>query len=174
MKPKAKVYIDGANMFYTQKKLGWFIDWKKVKDYLKEKWDVLELRYYVGIKEGDEKMPSFLRYLDAIGFSPVTKPLKEIKIDENEPKFKIYPYPQIYKCNFDVEMTTDILLDRTILDEIILFTGDSDLVYLVKKLRDLGKNVIVFSSRKMLAWELKLTVNKYVFSEDIKDKIKRE
>lgn len=25
---KAKVYIDGANMFYTQKKLGWFIDWK--------------------------------------------------------------------------------------------------------------------------------------------------
>ncbi len=37
MKLKAKVYIDGANMFYTQKKLGWFIDWQKMKKYLKEK-----------------------------------------------------------------------------------------------------------------------------------------
>jgi hypothetical protein len=27
----AKVYIDGANMFYTQKKLGWFFDWQKNK-----------------------------------------------------------------------------------------------------------------------------------------------
>ena len=34
MKPRVKVYIDGANMFYTQKKLGWFVDWKKMKDYL--------------------------------------------------------------------------------------------------------------------------------------------
>ena len=36
MKPESKVYIDGANMFYTQKKLGWFIDWKKTKDFLTE------------------------------------------------------------------------------------------------------------------------------------------
>ena len=45
MKPKAKIYIDGANMFYTQMKLGWFVDWKKIKDYLKENNDVLEMRY---------------------------------------------------------------------------------------------------------------------------------
>jgi len=37
MKPKAKVYIDGANMFYTQKKLEWFLDWKKIKEYLQAK-----------------------------------------------------------------------------------------------------------------------------------------
>jgi len=33
-KPKVKVYIDGANVFYTQKKLGCSLDWQKVKDYL--------------------------------------------------------------------------------------------------------------------------------------------
>ena len=33
-KPKVKVYIDGANVFYTQKKLGRNLDWQKVKDYL--------------------------------------------------------------------------------------------------------------------------------------------
>jgi len=63
VKPEAKVYIDGANMFYTQKKLGWFIDWKKMKDYLKEKWDIIEVRYYIGVKSGDEKMSKFIHTL---------------------------------------------------------------------------------------------------------------
>lgn len=35
-KPKIKIYIDGANMFYTQKRLGWSIDWEKVKKYIEQ------------------------------------------------------------------------------------------------------------------------------------------
>lgn len=35
MNPKVKIYIDGANVFYTQKKLGWSVDWKKIKDIIK-------------------------------------------------------------------------------------------------------------------------------------------
>ena len=54
-----------------------------MKDYLKERWDILEMRYYVGIKQNDEKMTSYLRYLDVIGITPVTKPLKIIKISKD-------------------------------------------------------------------------------------------
>ena len=111
MKPKAKVYIDGANMFYTQKKLGWFIDWQKMKKYLKEKQDILGIRYYTGIKPADK---------------------------------------------------------------IILFSGDSDFQYLVKKLKDLSKKVIVFSSRRTISWEVKLEASEYIYLEDIKKEIKRE
>ncbi len=35
-KPKVKVYIDGANMFYAQKHLGWNLDWGKIKDFLEK------------------------------------------------------------------------------------------------------------------------------------------
>jgi uncharacterized LabA/DUF88 family protein len=28
--PMARVYIDGANMFYAQRDLGWIFDWKNV------------------------------------------------------------------------------------------------------------------------------------------------
>ena len=34
--PKSKIYIDGANMFYSQKKLGWSFDWKKIKEYIEK------------------------------------------------------------------------------------------------------------------------------------------
>lgn len=174
MKPKVKVYIDGANMFYTQRKLEWFLDWKKVQDFLKERWNILETRYYVGVKEDDEKMQSFLRYLDKAGIMPITKPLKIIKVSDDHPLRKLYNYSEIYKSNCDVEITTDILLERANLDEVILFSGDSDFRYLIKKLKDLGKKVIVFSSRKTISWEVKLESSEYIYLEDIKDKIKRE
>jgi len=174
MKPKAKVYIDGANMFYTQKKLEWFIDWKKVKDYLEEKWEILEIRYYTGVKSDDEKMASFLRYLDNVGINPITKPIKVITLNNKHPLRQLYKYSEMYKSNCDVEITTDILLERKEIDEIILFTGDSDFQYLVKKLKDLGKKVIIFSSRKTISWEIKLEASEYIYLEDIKDKIIRE
>ena len=161
-------------MFYTQKDIGFTIDWRKMKEYLQEKWDILEIRYYVGIKEGDEKMRTYLRYLDAIGITPITKPVKIIKIDKNHILAQLKNFKEIYKCNFDVEMTADILLERSQIEEVLLFSGDSDFDYLAKKLRDLGKKVTIFSSRKMLSWELKLTTKRYIYFEDLKDRIRRE
>jgi len=174
MKPKTKVYIDGANMFYTQKKLGWFIDWKKVKNYLENLEEIIEWKYYVGVKTDDEKMQKYLRYLNAIGFSTFIKPLKKIKIQKDEVLFEIYKTDFIYKANFDVEITADILLDKAKTDEVIIFSGDSDFQYLVKKLKDIGKKVIIFSSRKTISWELKLEASEVFYLEDIKDKVKRE
>jgi len=174
MKPKTKIYIDGANMFYTQKKLGWNIDWKKIKKYVENTKEVIEWKYYVGVKGEDEKMQKYLRYLNNVGFNIFTKPLKKIKIRKDDILFEIYKTNHIYKANFDVEITADILLDKTKIDKVIIFSGDSDFQYLVKKLKDIGKKVIIFSSRKTISWELKLEASNIVYLEDIKDKICRE
>lgn len=168
-KPKVKVYIDGANMFYAQKHLGWNLDWGKIKDLLEKDKEIVEWRYYVAVKEGDEKMLGYLRYLNAIGFSAITKPLKKIKISVVSEEIRY-----IYKANFDVEITADILLEKSKLDEIIMFSGDSDFEYLVKRLKDLGRKVRVYSSRKTISWELKLAASAVAYLEDLKDKVKRE
>ena len=54
-KTKAKVFIDGANLFYTQKDLGWTVDWKKAIKYLNKEWDILGVKYYTGVRKDDEK-----------------------------------------------------------------------------------------------------------------------
>lgn len=174
MRPKVKVYIDGANMFYTQKKLGWFVNWKKVKDYVENTKEVIEWKYYLGVKADDEGMQKYLRYLNAVGFTVFTKPLKKIKIRKDEVLFEVYKTDHIYKANFDVEITVDILLDKIGTGEVIIFSGDSDFQYLVKKLKDIGKKVIIYSSRKTISWELKLEASKVIYLEDIKEKIERE
>jgi len=164
-KPKVKVYIDGANMFYTQKKLGWTFDWEKIKNLIEKDREIIEWRYYVGTKADDEKMQKYLRYLDAIGFTTFTKPLKRIRTSDSN---------HIYKANFDVEISVDIILDKTRVDEIVLFSGDSDFQYLVKKLKDAGKRVNIYSSRKTISWELKLSATNIAYLEDIKNDILRQ
>lgn len=170
-KLKTKVYIDGSNVFYTQKKLGWSLDWVKVKEYLDQENDILEYRYYTGLKSTDTKMPNFLKYLDAIGFYTFTKPLKKIKVSKHETSYLISKTGYIYKANFDVEMTADILLDKSNIDRIILFSGDSDFNYLIKKLRDRGQDVIVVSSKETVSWELKLAASKVIYFEKIREQI---
>src|SRR3989344_4226642 len=155
-KSKTKIYIDGANVFYTQKKLGWNLDWNKIKNSIENEKNVVEWRYYVGVKDADEKMRGYLKYLDAIGFTTFTKPLKKIRLDGSEKVTPLHDPNFIYKANCDVEVTTDILLDKSKIDEIILFSGDSDFRYLVKRLKDLGTHVTVYASKKTISWELKL------------------
>lgn len=179
-KARVKIYIDGANMLYAQKKMGWNIDWNKLVDYLKEQWDVLEIRYYTGVKEDDEKMKKFLKYLNHLGVVTVTKSLKVIKITLDHPLYRIHNYRELHKSNFDVEMTTDILVELLEgkdnpdhVKQLVLFSGDSDFNYLLGQLRKFGIGTIIFSSKKMLAWELKLAASKLVRLEDIQKVIER-
>lgn len=172
-KQKAKVYIDGSNTFHAQKKLGWLIDWQKVKQYLAESYDTIELSYYTGLKDSDDSMKSFLRYLNKVGVKVMTKPLKKILLDKDDPLFTHSKNGYVYKANFDIEITADILLEPESINRIIIFSGDSDFAYLVKKLKSLGKDVAIFSSRKTIAWELKLEKVEIIYLEDIEGKIRK-
>ena len=60
------------------------------------------------------------------------------------------------KCNFDVEIGVEMLQDANdkSVQNFILWSGDSDFEYPIKKLMELGKNVVVFCTRGTLSWEL--------------------
>ncbi len=135
--------------------------------------EILEFRYYTGIKEDDEKMMSFLQKLSEFGITTIPKPLKKIRLNSGDPHPLGMESEFLYKANFDIEITTDILLDKTKVDEIILFSGDSDFAYLTKKLKDQGKRVIVYSSKKTISWELKLSASQVIYFENLKEFIQR-
>ena len=179
-KNRAKVYIDGANMLYSQKKMGWNINWERLRDYMREEWDVLEIRYYTGLREDDEKMKSFLKYLAHLDFVPVTKLLKVIKIGPEHPLFKIHHYREMHKANFDIEMATDVLTELLVgrdnpdhIKEVVLMTGDSDFKYLINVLRKFGVGTSIIASKSTLSWELKFAASRLIRLEDIKDRIEK-
>lgn len=164
-KLKVNVFIEGSNIYFAQKKLGKWLDWVKVKQYLSKTYNVLEIRYYAGVRKNDQKVQAFLRKLGKIGFTIISKPVKII-VDETGKK--------IEKANFDVEITGDILKSLKNIEVIILFSGDSDFDYLVKLLHEQGRQLFVYSSKKTLSWELKLSADKHFFLEDFLDLTKGE
>ena len=143
------------------------MDWRKLKVYLERNFELKEIRFYQSLKKRDGGTRNFVQRLKKLGFKVFTKPLKKIKTEEEN---------LIFKANFDVEMTADVLLniDNKDCDVFILFTGDSDFEYLVKILHKLYKKCFVFSSRKTLSWELKMIADRYFFLEDIKRSIYRK
>jgi len=66
------------------------------------------------------------------------------------------------KCNFDVEMSLDMLDVADKISGIMLFSGDSDLVEPVKRIKLKGKNIYLFGVRGQVAGELIETCTKYI------------
>ena len=165
IKIKAKVYIDGANIFYTQRKMGWSLKWKKVINWLRKEFDIVEFRYYVSLKKGDKSMLKYIAYLkDGLKFTVLTKPLKKIQTEEGR---------WVYKGNFDVEITADMLGDNSSFGSVILFSGDSDFAYLGKLMKKRGKKFLIVSSRKTISWELKMASDKYFLLDDLRKDLTR-
>ena len=163
-KQKTVIFIDGSNTYFAQKKSGFWLYWVKVKHFFEKQYKVLEYCYYVGLRENDKGMDNFLHKLEKIGFKVITKPVKIILNERGE---------RLEKANFDVEMTADILLYPRKFDTWILFSGDSDFAYLNNILKKLNKSMMIFSTRRTLAWELKLKT-RYYFFDEIKDLTKHK
>ncbi|MBI4093035.1 MAG: NYN domain-containing protein, partial [Candidatus Kerfeldbacteria bacterium] len=66
------------------------------------------------------------------------------------------------KANFDVEIAADAILLKDQYDIAVLFSGDSDFVYLAEKLRTLGKKLVVVSPWKATARELRQSADLYL------------
>jgi uncharacterized LabA/DUF88 family protein len=157
-KLKVKVFIEGSNIYFAQKKMNKWLDWVKVKQYLNKIYHVLEIRYYVGVRKNDPGVQPFLRKLGKIGFVIIRKPVKII-VDETGKK--------IEKANFDVEITGDVLKSLREVNAVVIFSGDSDFDYLVKLVHEQGKQLFVYSSKKTLSWELKLSADRYFLLENL-------
>ncbi|MFA7309185.1 MAG: NYN domain-containing protein [Patescibacteria group bacterium] len=83
-------------------------------------------------------------------------------------------YIEDRKCNFDVEIGVDMLLDseRDSADSFVLWSGDSDFADPVKRLIESGKKVVLFATARRISKELAdlTSTGLYIFDiQKIKD-----
>lgn len=146
------LFLDGANCYHTQEKMGWRIDTKKLLNYCNLYGEIVEAVYYTGVSENKNQK----RYLDKLncdGYSLNTKPIKTI-YDRNTGTY-------FHKGNMDVEITVDMLsmIDRY--DVAILVSGDGDFNCVLQQLISKGKEVKIISTQCCVASD-------FVHSADIK------
>lgn len=140
------VFIDEANLFHSQKTLGWRIDYNKLYWLLYDlNLGVKNIFLYTSFLLGNIKQINFLAKLVEYGYVVHSKEVKEIK-----DKSGII----IRKGNLDIELALDAYRFSSVYDTLILFSGDSDFAYLIDILKEQNKQIIIVSSKSHISREL--------------------
>jgi len=162
-------YLDLTNMFHWQKVLGWRFRIEDVIKQLFGFQNIKEVKVYYGFNPKDkENSRVFHNRIKKTGAILKTKLMKFIKKDiddalffqrrtmmlfDGQVKSKIYELILINelkkfgiiieepKCNFDVEITMDMINDAEKVTAIMLFSRDSDLLEPLERLKVKGKKI---------------------------------
>jgi len=145
IKGKTAVFIDASNIYFSQKKLNWFVDFIKLKDYLKSEAEVYKIFFYTAYDPTHLKQKKFLDFLEMIGYCIRIKKVKFIKGTDGH---------CFHKGNLDVELTIDAVDFKDYYETMLLFSGDSDFESLIKYLKSKGKRCLVFSIKNHVSVEL--------------------
>jgi len=181
-------YLDLTNMFHWQDVLGWRFRIEDVISQLLNLPNIKEVKVYYGFNERDKiNSEVFHNRIRKSGAILRTKPVKFIRKTISEALFfkkptmtlfdgkiknKIYELIKTIqgagivieepKCNFDAEITMDMIDDIEKITAVILFSGDSDLKAPLERLKVKGKRIYVVGVRGMVSTELHQVKDEYI------------
>lgn len=150
-------FIDVQNTLSTTRQLlGFLIDWQKLCTYLKEKWQCEKVYFYSGIDEGDIETVKEFDSLSTEGCIVKTKTVYSYKKPDKTIAIKcvkcgadnaeVVSMGYNRKSNCDVDLTVDAMEEAGPDKEFLIFTGDGDFDYLIRKVLEKGTKVYVVSS----------------------------
>lgn len=73
-------YIDYANVVHWQRKLGWHIDVKRLKQFLDSFDSIQEVKFYYGTLQGHEHSDALMKQLTHRHYTVITKPVKIMRL----------------------------------------------------------------------------------------------
>lgn len=154
---KRYAFIDVQNTASTTRKLlGFLIDWQKLYAYLTDKWKCEKVFFYSGIDEGDTETVKEFEALAKTGCIVKTRTVFSYKRPNKTVSIKcvgcgkenaeIVDMGYNHKSNCDVDLTVDAMEYAGPDKEFLIFTGDGDFDYLIKRIVEKGAKVYVVSS----------------------------
>ncbi|HAX97711.1 MAG TPA: NYN domain-containing protein [Candidatus Atribacteria bacterium] len=164
IKGNTAVFIDSSNIYFSQKTIGWRIDFKRLLEYFKQETKLSRIAFYGAINPENEKEKKFHDFLEIIGYVVRHKKIKFIK-DENEGDFGGH-----HKGNIDVDLTIDAVHLRDSYDSFVLLSGDGDFESLIKYLKGFKKRCVVISTKGSVSIEL-LRQAKFIDFKKIRNQI---
>ncbi len=167
-KNRVSVFIDASNIYYSQKKLKWQIDFSRFLEYLKNETNLQEIYYYTARDFHFAKQTKFISFLEKTGYKVRSKKIKFIKN-----KNRALKVDGFNKGNLDVELTIDVIEDKNEYDTLILVSGDSDFEPLLKLMKKkYKKKCLVMATKHSISVEL-IRCAKYVDFNKLKKFIRK-
>jgi uncharacterized LabA/DUF88 family protein len=144
-KPKLNNYafIDSQNLNMGTQRMGWKLDWRRFRRYLRDKYDVTNAYMFIGYMSENE---SLYEYMHELGYLVVLKPTIDVSQNDQKSgnhedatdKDKEKDRPLV-KGNVDAELVLYAMKELDNYDKAVIVSGDGDFFSLAEYLDDRGK-----------------------------------
>lgn len=125
-------FIDGQNLHAGVESLGWKLDHKKFREYLRQEHSVKKAYMFIGFMEEYQTLYSALQ---EAGFILHFKPL--VRSEDS-----------VIKGNVDADMVLQTMIDIDRYDQAVIVSGDGDFAGLIRHLASTGKlNQVIIPNR---------------------------
>ncbi|MEK7658329.1 MAG: NYN domain-containing protein [Patescibacteria group bacterium] len=152
-------YIDSQNLNLGVKSMGWNLDFKRFRIYLKEKYGVSKAYIFIGFVPGNQNLYNALQ---EYGYVLVFKPV--ILGDDKEPK-----------GNIDADLVLKAMIDlhENIFDKAVIITSDGDFYSLVEYFYEKNKfKTVISPNRKKCSSILRKSgKEKMIYLDNLKQKL---
>ncbi len=151
-------FIDAQNLHMAIDDMGWKIDYKRFRVYLKEHYKVMKAYMFMGFKPDEQQMYNFLQ---DCGFTLIFKPILELKNGK-------------VKGNCDAELVLQAMIDYKKYKKAVIVSGDGDFHCLIKHLQEEKKleTVLVPTAKNCSMLIKKIVKGKLTLVSDLKKKLK--
>jgi uncharacterized LabA/DUF88 family protein len=150
-------FIDSQNLHIAIHEIGWKIDFKKFRIYLKEHHRVKKAYMFMGFKPDEQQL---YNYLQDAGYTLIFKPILELKNGR-------------IKGNCDAELVLQAMIDFDQYEKAVIVSGDGDFHCLIKHLKERHKlqTVLVPSAKNCSSLLKKLLGGHLSLVSDLRRKI---
>ena len=151
-------FIDSQNLNLGVQSQGWKLDWRKFRQYLKNKYFVTKAYLFIGHVAGNEPLYT---YLQECGYLLIFKPTLERHIDN---KLTI-------KGNVDAELVLHTMIQYNNYNKALIVSGDGDFHCLIEYLDKKGKLLKILAPTKHFSSLLrKFNKKNYIIRIDLLQK----
>lgn len=151
MKPKVNfAFIDSQNLNLGVRSQGWVLDWRKFRQYLRDKYSVTKAFLCIGYVAGNERLYADLQ---SFGYILILKPTLEL------PGGKV-------KGNVDAELVLHTMIEYPKYTQAIIVSGDGDFYCLIEYLELKQKLLRILAPNKKYSSLLR-KFNRYIVRVDV-------
>jgi uncharacterized LabA/DUF88 family protein len=129
-------FIDSQNLNLGVQKVGWKMDWRAFRAYLKDNYNVTKAFLFIGYMAGNEAL---YEHMHELGYLVALKPTVDVATattdatkTDDEPKMTV-------KGNIDADLVLYAMKELPNYDRAIIVSGDGDFVSLIEYLAEKHK-----------------------------------
>jgi len=126
-------FIDSQNLNLGVQRVGFKMNWKKFREYLRDDFDVENAYMFIGYMPENEDLYT---QMQEAGYLVALKPTLDMFLDPNEEKKEDRPPT---KGNVDAELVMYTMKEMGNYDKAIIVSGDGDFYSLIEYMRDKNK-----------------------------------